>query len=336
MTDGGAAFQPGRGNRRSGRGALTSGTRCSATATARCSWIPRWRVTCGQPRSPPARSAGSPAACSTGGCWPTTRASTWSIDGFLEAGPGENPGDRISREGRDVVHAVRRGPGAAARRRRPGCTRPHSRWAGGGRWRLRASSARETSRRSASLSGPAAPACSYSAKASTGAPPTWDRTGGSPTRPGHSSRSRGPPPRRRSCRRGSLAWCLAPCLNQTRTLTRTHGDFQPDPEPAAATAPGTSLAPRRPSLTPAPRPTAPRVISPVPVPSQEWGVKPSYPSYVGAKMPTDVKIVVGALVVTAIVAATIIGILASNVIVAVIVAVVGLLGIGGFLWMSRL
>jgi hypothetical protein len=72
------------------------------------------------------------------------------------------------------------------------------------------------------------------------------------------------------------------------------------------------------------------------VPSQEWGVKPSYPTYVGAKMPTDVKIVVGALVVTAVVAATIIGILASNVLVAVIVAVVGLLAIGGFLWMSRL
>ena len=72
------------------------------------------------------------------------------------------------------------------------------------------------------------------------------------------------------------------------------------------------------------------------MPSQEWGVKPSYPSYVGAKTPTDVKIVVGALVVTAFVAATIIGILASNALVAVIVAVVGLLAIGGFLWMSRL
>jgi hypothetical protein len=72
------------------------------------------------------------------------------------------------------------------------------------------------------------------------------------------------------------------------------------------------------------------------VPSQEWGVKPTYPGYVGAKMPTDVKIVVGALVVTAIVAATIIGVLVSNVLVAVIVAVVSLLAISVFLWMSRL
>ena len=93
---------------------------------------------------------------------------------------------------------------------------------------------------------------------------------------------------------------------------------------------------RQPVLTPAPQPTAPRAISPVPVPSQEWGVKPAYPSYVGPKIPTDVKIVVGALVVTAIVAATIIGVLVSNALVAVIVAVVSLLAICVFLWMARL
>ena len=142
------------------------------------------------------------------------------IDGFLEAGPGENPGDRISREGRDSFTLSDADLGCCARTP-PGCTRPHLRWAGGGRSRVKGSSASETSRRSASLSGPAAPACSYSGKDSNGAPPTWDRTGGSRTRPGHSSRSRGPPPRRRSCRRGSLAWCLAPCLNQTGTLSRT-------------------------------------------------------------------------------------------------------------------
>jgi hypothetical protein len=57
---------------------------------------------------------------------------------------------------------------------------------------------------------------------------------------------------------------------------------------------------------------------------------------VGPKTPTDVKIVVGALVVTAVVAATIIGVLVSNALVAVIVAVVSLLAICVFLWMSRL
>jgi hypothetical protein len=132
---------------------------------------------------------------------------------------------------------------------------------------------------------------------------------------------------------------LEPDHVEPGTALEPGGDLERGPEPATATAPrtpGTSLVPRRPALTPAPRPSAPRAISPIPVPSQEWGVKPAYPSYVGPKLPTDVKIVVGALVVTAILAATIIGILASNALVAVIVAVVSLLAISVFLWMSRL
>ena len=54
------------------------------------------------------------------------------------------------------------------------------------------------------------------------------------------------------------------------------------------------------------------MISPVRVPSREWGVKPANPSYVGPKTPTDVKIVVGALVIAIVVAAIIIGMLASS------------------------
>jgi hypothetical protein len=104
----------------------------------------------------------------------------------------------------------------------------------------------------------------------------------------------------------------------------------------AAAAPGTALATRRQSaLTPAPQPAGPRVRSPVPKPTQEWGVKPPNPSHVGPKMPTDVKIVVGALILTAIVAAIIIGLLVSNALIAIIVAVVFLLGISAFLWMAR-
>lgn len=112
--------------------------------------------------------------------------------------------------------------------------------------------------------------------------------------------------------------------------------LEPEAEPVAAAAPGTALATRRQSaLTPAPQPTGPRVRSPVPKPTQEWGVKPPNPSHVGPKMPTDVKIVVGALILTAIVAAIIIGLLVSNALIAIIVAVVFLLGISAFLWMAR-
>ncbi len=89
-------------------------------------------------------------------------------------------------------------------------------------------------------------------------------------------------------------------------------------------------------LTPAPQPAGPRVISPVRVPSREWGVKPANPSYVGPKTPTDVKIVVVALVIAIIVAAIIIGVLASSLLIAVIVAVVALLLTLGVIVFSRI
>jgi hypothetical protein len=77
------------------------------------------------------------------------------------------------------------------------------------------------------------------------------------------------------------------------------------------------------------------VISPVPKPAREWGVKPPNASQAGPEMPTDVKIVIGALILTAIIAAIIIGLLVSNALIAVIAGVVFLLGIFGFLWMAR-
>jgi hypothetical protein len=112
--------------------------------------------------------------------------------------------------------------------------------------------------------------------------------------------------------------------------------LEPELEPVAA-APGTALATRRPALTPAPQPAGPRVVSPVRVPSREWGTKPVNPSHVevGPRMPTDVKIVVGALILTAIIAAIIIGLLVSDMLIAIIAGVVFLLGITGFLWMAR-
>jgi hypothetical protein len=105
----------------------------------------------------------------------------------------------------------------------------------------------------------------------------------------------------------------------------------------AAAAPGTSVATWRPPvLTPAPQPSGPRVISPVRIPSQEWGVKPVNPNYVGPKVPTDVKIVVVALILAIIVAAIIIGILSSSMLIALIVAVVALLLTLGVIVFSRI
>jgi hypothetical protein len=112
---------------------------------------------------------------------------------------------------------------------------------------------------------------------------------------------------------------------------------EPEPEPVAAAVPVTPLVTgRQPVLTPAPQPTGPPVVSPVPVPSREWGAKPANPGYVGPKMPADVKIVVGALILTAVIAAIIVAMLVSNAFIGVIVAVVLLLALSGFLWVSRL
>ena len=109
-----------------------------------------------------------------------------------------------------------------------------------------------------------------------------------------------------------------------------------DPLPGAAAGTGTALATRRATLTPAPQPAGPRVISPIPVPSREWGVKPHSPGYVGPRTPTDVKIVYGGLIIVPVIAAGIIGILVSSAIVAVVAAVVFLLAVLGVIWISRL
>jgi hypothetical protein len=250
------------------------------------------------------------------------------VDGFLEAGPGENPGDRVSREGRDPFTLS----DADLRLLREDAARMYAAALEVGWWRTLAGPGEfgpgdfVTQRE---LVGPGGAGLLV-----FGAGLEWGTAYLGPDgRVPDSARSFIPVPRPATEAPLAPTRELGPVPG---TALEPDGDLEPAPEPATATAPGTSLAPLRPVLTPAPRPSAPRAISPVPVPSQEWGVKPAYPGYVGPKMPTDVKIVVGALVVTAIVAATIIGILVSNALVAVIVAVVSLLAIGAFLWMSRL
>jgi hypothetical protein len=111
-------------------------------------------------------------------------------------------------------------------------------------------------------------------------------------------------------------------------------------EETAETAEGgtsaAGVATLRPVRTPAPQPTGPRVVSPVRVPSKEWGVsKEANPSYVGPEMPTDVKFVVAAMILVGIVVAIIVGVIVSNVIAAIIIAVVALVALAFFLWLSR-
>jgi hypothetical protein len=115
--------------------------------------------------------------------------------------------------------------------------------------------------------------------------------------------------------------------------------LEPEPVEAAPAdpGPGTAVATRRQAaLTPAPRPSAPALISPMRVPTDEWRARRPSPGYVGPETPTDVKIVVGGLIVAFIIVAVIIGMLVSNALIAVIAGVVFMLAVLGFVWMSRL
>ncbi|HEY1822940.1 MAG TPA: hypothetical protein VGG83_23695 [Trebonia sp.] len=253
------------------------------------------------------------------------------VDEFIEAGPGENHGDRISRDGRDSFRLSPADLGLLredAARMNPDAVEV-------GWWR--------------SLEGPGEfGRRDFEAQSELvrpggvgllvfGAGLDWGTAylGPDGLVPG-SARSFIPVPRPAAEAPQAPTLVLGPVIDP-EPEPDADPVFEPEPEPVSAAAPGTSLESRRqPVLTPAPQPTGPRVVSPVRVPSREWGVKPATPGGVEPRWPTDVKLVVGALIVVAIVAAIIVGMLVSSALIAVIVGVVCLLALSGFLWMSRL
>jgi hypothetical protein len=261
------------------------------------------------------------------------------VDGFLEAGPGENRGDRIARDGHDSFTLSE----ADLRLLREDAARMYSAALEAGWWRTLAGPGEfgpgdfATQRE---LVGPGGVGLLV-----FGSGLDWGTAylGPDGQLPG-SARSFIPVPRPATdappVPRRELGPVPAAVPEPDTDLAPEpvrEQEPEPEPETVAAVAPGASLATRRqPVLTPAPQPSGPRVISPVPVPSREWGAKPANPGYVGPKTPTDVKIVIGALVIAIIVAAVIIGILSSSLLIAIIVAVVALLLTLGVITFSRL
>jgi hypothetical protein len=337
MTDGGAAFQPGRGEapfrlRGAYVGHEVFGHGEGAVLVD--PEVARDLRSAAESASQERRIAGG---LLYGRVWADDEGSYLVVDGFLEAGPGENPGERITREGRDSFTLS----DTDLRLLREDATRMYSAALEVGWWRTLADPGEFGPRdfvTQRELVGPGGVGLLVFGSGlewgtaylgPDGQVPGSARSFIPVSRPATEAplvptRELGPVP------------VTVPEPDADRDAD-DDANTEQEPQPVTAVAtPGTSLAPRRPVLTPAPQPAGPRAVSPIPVPSQEWGVKRAYPSYVGPKTPTDVKIVVGALVVTAIVAATIIGVLVSNVLVAVIVAVVSLLAITFFLWMSRL
>jgi hypothetical protein len=259
------------------------------------------------------------------------------IDGYLEAGPGENRGDRISRDGHDSFTLS----AADLRLLREDAARMYPAALEVGWWRTLAGPGEfgpADFGTQAQLVGPGGAGLLV-----FGSGLDWGTAylGPDGQVPG-SARSFIPVPRPATeaplvpARELGLAPAAVP--EPEADLAPEPGlEPEREPEPVTVAAPGSSLATRRqPVLTPAPQPSGQRVISPVRVPSREWGAKPANPGYVGPKTPTDVKIVIAALVIAIIVAAVIIGVLSSSLLIAVIVAVVALLLTLGVIVFSRL
>jgi hypothetical protein len=291
------------------------------------------------------------------------------VDGFLEAGPGENRGDRISRDGRDSFTLSV----ADLRLLRTDAARMYSAAVEVGWWRTLAGPGAFGPRdfvTQGELVGPGGVGLlvfgsgldwgtAYlgpdgqvpgSARSFIPVPRPAPEAPPAPTLefgplPGAAPQPAVPEPAREL----EPGPALGP---EPGSVTEPEADTEPvplpepvavpEPEPVTAAVPGGSpagapaAAPRPPALTPAPQPAGPRVISPVRVPSREWGVKPANPTNVGPRVPTDVKLVIVALIVAIIVAAIIIGVLSSSTLVAVIVALVALLLTLGVIIFSRL
>jgi hypothetical protein len=74
--------------------------------------------------------------------------------------------------------------------------------------------------------------------------------------------------------------------------------------------------------------------APVRTVTRRWVGRPASPEAPGPETPADVKFVVGALIAVTVAAAVIVGVLVSSAIVAVVIAVIGILAIFGTVWTS--
>jgi len=105
----------------------------------------------------------------------------------------------------------------------------------------------------------------------------------------------------------------------------------PGPQPA-----GAGPAAAAPQAGPPRRRVRRNPVTPVRTAARRWRARPAGPKYdSGPETPADVQFVVGALIAVMVAVAIIVGVLASSVTVAVIVAVVGILAILSTVWFSR-
>ncbi|HTR91818.1 MAG TPA: hypothetical protein VMI73_08770 [Trebonia sp.] len=259
------------------------------------------------------------------------------VDGYLESGPGENPHDRIIRDGQDNNFTL---TDADLRLLRQDAARMYSAALEVGWWRSLPAPGGFNARDYLTQQDLIEPGGVGLLVFGSGFDWGTAYLGPDAHPPGHAGTVI-PPPRPASEEEPAYEEDTAPELvdiaaGESLLTPDDYLDDELDDDLEPGTVRGTVVPTRQPTLTPAPQPAGPRAISPIRVPSAEWGAKPVNPGNVEPGLPTDVKIVIGALIVVSCAVAAIIGVLLSSAMIAVIIAVVGFLAITTFVAVTRL
>jgi hypothetical protein len=255
-----------------------------------------------------------------GGGWADEQGAYLVIDGYLEAGPGENSGDRISGDGADRFTLS----AADLRLLREDAARMYSASLEAGWWRSLAALGEFGPRdfvTQAELVGPDGVGLLV-----YGTGVHWGTAYLGPD--GHAADSA-----------GTLVTVPAPAPGPPPGPGPEAG-LVPEPEVVDIAA-GETLAQEPPPAGAWPAAAPPRrrvrrsAAAPVRTVTRRWVTRPARPGYPGPETPADVQFVIGALIAVTVAAAIIVGVLVSSVIVAVIIAVIGILVILGSVWTSR-
>ena len=282
--------------------------------------------------------------------WADDQGAYLVIDGFVEAGPGENSGDRLSRDGTDDFTLS----GADLRLLREDAARMYANRLELGWWRTRAALGEFGPRdfmTQAELVGPdGVGLLVYGSGLHWGtaylgpdghAP---DSAGTLVAAPGAVSAS---PPRPQLDLDPEAALGPGPELVDISAGESMRHEPQPQADPlvppdvltpaAVPPEPDTLTTAAVPPGTPVPRRARPRMPSRVRVPPRvrSWAARPASAGAPGPGLQADVQLVVGALAIVTVAAAIIIGVLVHSVIVTLIIAAIGLLAIFSTVWMTR-
>jgi hypothetical protein len=259
--------------------------------------------------------------------WADEQGAYLVIDGYLEAGPGENSDDRISDDGADRFTLT----AAGLRLLREDAARMYSASLEAGWWRTLAALGEfgpQDFVTQAELVGPDGVGLLV-----YGSGIHWGTAYLGPD--GHAPDSAGtlvtvadpvPVPGPASGLGPDAGLAPGPEVVDIAAGERLAPEAWPADAGPAAAPPG--APPRR-------RRVRRSAAAPVRTVTRRWVGRPASPEAPGPETPADVKFVVGALIAVTVAAAVIVGVLVSSVIVAVVIAVIGILATLGTVWTSR-